>query len=88
MNKVSLEVTYRHGRAIAAYLYLPRRTEDKAEHSRRVGSLVADLTQDGRLIGVEFTSARNVDVNALDQLLAEYKVPSVAHSDLAPLLAA
>lgn len=88
MSQVSLEVTYRHGRAVAAYLYLPRRADDKAERSQRIGSLVADLTHDGRLIGVEFTSARDVDVDALDRLLAEYKVPAVNHSDLAPLCAA
>ena len=88
MSQVSLEVTYRQGRPVAAYLYLPRRAEDKAEHSRRVGSLVADLTNDGRLIGVEFTSTQNVDATALDRLLAEYHASQISRDELAPLFAA
>ena len=33
MKESYLEVTFRHGRAFAAYLYLPRNTEDKSYYT-------------------------------------------------------
>jgi hypothetical protein len=48
-----LEITYRRGRPLAAYLYLPRRENDR---SRRVvqeaHGLMVDLAEDGRPIGM------------------------------------
>lgn len=88
MSGISLEITYHHGQAVAAYLCLPRREDDRVERSRRVGNMVADLTRDGRLVGVEFVSARGVDVGELDRLLADHGVCPVDRQELTPLLGA
>ena len=36
MREAYLEVTYRHGQPLAAYLYLPRETRSKSVRTRRV----------------------------------------------------
>jgi hypothetical protein len=52
MKESYLEVTFRHGRAIAAYLYLPRTVEAKSTRSRRVEpGLVIDFGPAGQPIG-------------------------------------
>jgi hypothetical protein len=54
-----LEVTYRDGKPIAAYLYLPRRPDDHSVRTRRFDrGLVMDLAEDGRPIGIEITSPK------------------------------
>lgn len=88
-NASYLEVTFRHGRALAAYLYLPRRTRDRSTRTRRVDpGLVIDLTADGRAIGIEITAPTRVTVTALNRVLRELGAALVTRADLAPLRAA
>ena len=89
MNAAYLEVTYRKGRALAAYLYLPRRARDRSVRTRRFApGLVVDLTADGRPIGVEITAPGRVTATALNRALRTLGVPPVSPHDLAPLSAA
>ena len=61
MKESYLEVTFRHGRVLAAYLYLPRRTSDKSYRTARVESgLVIDFNRTGKPIGVEITAPTKV----------------------------
>ena len=54
-----LEVTFRHGRPFAAYLNLPRSSEQTVSTSRPVGQgLVVDLDQEGVPVGIEITAPR------------------------------
>lgn len=86
-NDVYLEMTFRHGKAFAGYLHLPRQDGDHVDHSRPVGDgLVIDYTEDGRVIGVEITAPSVVGRDRLRALLADLHVESVAEEDLAPLL--
>ena len=56
MKHSYLEVTYRKGRALAAYYYLPRRDGDRSIRTERVGGgLLVDFTSDGRAIGIEIS---------------------------------
>lgn len=56
-----LEITFRHGRPLAAYLYLPRRGGQEVSTSRPVGEgLVVDLDQDGVPVGIEITAPSGV----------------------------
>lgn len=88
-NGPYLEVTFRHGRALAAYLYLPRRTRDRSARTRRVEpGLVIDLAADGRAIGIEITAPTRVTVTALNRVLRELGATLVTRADLAPLRAA
>ena len=49
MKEPYLEVTFRHGRPIAAYYYLPRGANQRSVRSRRVESgLVIDFGADGQ----------------------------------------
>ena len=50
-----LQITYRQGKALAAYLYLNRLTGDESTRTERHGSWIVDFAADGRAIGIEFT---------------------------------
>ena len=84
-----LEVTFRKGRPIAAYLYLPRRG---AEHAARVSKasrgLLIDYNPEGKPIGIEITAPGQVSLTALNRVLARLGQPRLRAEDLAPLLAA
>lgn len=87
MKEPYLEVTYRHGRALAAYLYLPRETEEKSVRtSKEELGMVVDFDRNGHAIGVEITAPSKV--TALNRVLNGLGLPPVAADELAPLLAA
>ena len=89
MKEHYLEVTFRHGRPIAAYYYLPRDTNQKSVRARRVEpGLVIDFTADGRAIGIEITTPAKVSLAALNAVLRELGHPPASEADLAPVLAA
>ena len=88
-NGTYLEVTYQHGRVLAAYLYLPRRTKDRSARTRRVApGLVIDLTAGGRAIGIEITAPAKLTVTALNRVLRSVGAAPLTRADLAPLRAA
>lgn len=88
MAKPYLEVTYRGGKPLAAYLYVNRRAGDTAARSERRGDFVTDFSDDGRLIGVELVRLTDVNLSALNQLLVAAALPVVGEDELAPLRAA
>jgi hypothetical protein len=89
MNTPYLEVTYRRGRAIAAYYYLPRRPGQRSMRTRRVeAGLLVDFAKGGRPIGVEITNPGALSVAAFNRVLRELGFASVSREDVAPLIAA
>lgn len=89
MNAPYLEVTFRRGRALAAYLYLPRRVGDKASRSEPLDeSLVVDRAADGRPIGIEIIDPAAVSLERMNAVLRQLQLPELSASDLAPLHAA
>lgn len=89
MKEPYLEVTFRHGRPMAAYYYLPRETGQKSVRTRRVEpGLVIDFTAEGQAIGIEITAPAKVSVVALNAVLKELGHAPASQGDLAPLLAA
>jgi hypothetical protein len=59
MKSSYLEVTFRGGRPLAAYLYLPRASGEKSDHLEKAGSgLLVDYTAEGKPIGTELCSNR------------------------------
>lgn len=89
MRHSYLEVTFRKGRPLAAYYYLPRRDGDLSVRTERAdGGLVVDYSSDGRSIGIEITTPSRLVLSQLNQLLSELGHSPVAHEDLAPLAAA
>jgi hypothetical protein len=83
-----LEITYRHGKPLAGYLRLPRREGDSAARSQKhAAGLVVDYAEDGRPIGIEITSPANASIEAINDLLSQLHINSIAEQELAPLLA-
>ena len=68
MKRPYLEVTFRKGKALAAYLHLPRANGAKAVRSdARPRGLVVDFTASGEPFGVEITAPALVDLDALNE---------------------
>ena len=89
MKEPYLEVTFRHGRPLAAYYYLPRRPGQRSYSSRRVdGGLIVDFARGGHPVGIEITAPRRLSLAALNRVLRQLGLPLATKDDLAPVLAA
>jgi uncharacterized protein YuzE len=89
MKHSYLEVTYRKGQALAAYYYLPRRSEDRSADTKRLaGGVLVDFTADGRAIGIEITSPSQFDLARMNEELVHLGLEAVRAEEFAPLLAA
>jgi uncharacterized protein YuzE len=89
MSEAYLEVTYRRGRALAAYLYLPRRTGQKSYRTRAVEpGLLVDYSRSGKPIGIEITAPAKVSATKLNRLLRRLGQPELKRAHFAPLRAA
>lgn len=88
MKHSYLEVTFRKGRPLAAYYYLPRRDGDRSVRTERVGGFVVDFAADGRAIGIEITAPTQLVLDEWNQLLVQLGQVPVAREDLSPLAAA
>ncbi len=89
MKNRYLEVTFRRGRPIAAYLYLPRSSGEKSYRtSKAEPGLIIDLSRSGKPIGIEITAPLQLTVTALNGVMADLGLPQMEDSELAPLRAA
>lgn len=89
MNEAYLEVTYRHGRPLVAYYYLPRRPGDRAYRtSRGPAGLLIDYARGGRAIGIEITAPSVLSLAAMNRVLRELGQRPIKRTELSPLLAA
>ena len=89
MTEQYLEVTYRNGKPLAAYLYLPRETGDRSFRTVPMApGLVIDFRRDGRPIGIEITAPTKISLAALNRALRSLGLPPAKRADIAPLLAA
>lgn len=89
MSQAYLEVTFRYGRAVAAYFYLPRRPGQKSYRTPRYEpGLIVDFSRSGKPIGIEITTPRAVSVAAMNPVLRELGLATIKRTDWAPLLAA
>lgn len=89
MRNSYLEVTYRNGRPLAAYYYLPRRSSDKSVRTvPESDGLLVDFADDGRAIGIEISSPSQVNLPRLNELLVRLGHEEVQETDFAPLSAA
>jgi uncharacterized protein YuzE len=84
-----LEITYRKGRPFAAYLFLPRRADDRSARTERfTEALVIDYAADGRAIGIEIVHPRAVTEQEINRALAHVDESPLREEDFAPLKAA
>ena len=86
MSSTYLEVTFRAGKPLAAYLYLPRKEGDKSAWvEKREAGLLVDVTADGRPIGIEIAIPALVTVEAVNEILLSYGLKPIDSAELAPL---
>ena len=84
-----LGITYRKGKPLAAYFYLPRKPGDKSVRTvKHESGLLIDITADERPIGIEIPAPQDFSIKVLNQVLAFAKQPPAREEDLAPLLGA
>ncbi len=89
MKDAYLEITYRQGRPLAAYYYLPREAGAKSARTRRFEpGLVVDYSDKDVAIGVEITAPSRITLDDLNALLTELGVGPMPEADFAPLSAA
>ncbi|MEW6754479.1 MAG: DUF2283 domain-containing protein [Candidatus Latescibacterota bacterium] len=85
-----LEITFRRGRPLAAYLYLGRQRGAAVATSRRPADngLVLDYGPEGQLVGIEITAPNQTSLADLNSVLGEHRLPPLARDEVAPLQAA
>lgn len=88
MNKPYLEIICCRGRAIAAYLYLPRSPGDKSRQISKADPVIIAYAEDGKPIGIEITAPAKVTVDDLSRVLANLGAAALTSEDVAPLMAA
>jgi len=88
MKQRYLEVTFRKGKPLAAYLYLPRSPGVRAARTSDAGNGVKiDFDTNDTPIGVEITAPSAITVDELISLLAKLGINEVDRVELAPLAA-
>jgi uncharacterized protein YuzE len=88
MKQRYLEVTFRKGKPLAAYLYLPRAPGTKAVRTSDAGRGVKiDYDASETPIGVEITAPSAITVDELLELLGTLGIDQPDRADLAPLAA-
>ena len=89
MKQRYLEVTFRNGKPLAAYLYLARNPGDASVRTERhEAGLLIDFAADGRAIGVEITAPSKLSLETLNRALATVNEPPTTPAELGPLAAA
>ena len=89
MNEAYLEVTFRRGRPIAAYYYLPRRRAQRSYRTQRFEpGIVVDFGRGGEPIGLEITAPSEITLAAIHRVLRPLGLDTLRRGDIAPLLAA
>lgn len=90
MTERSLQITYRKGRPLAAYLYLSHSTGEKSVKTEASpdGLLVVDYAVDGQPIGVEITAPEAVTLERLNLLLQQLGQRPLPEAEFRPLTAA
>ena len=89
MKESYLEITFRHGRPLAAYLYLPRESDEKSARTEQAApGLLIDFAASGQPIGLEITAPGKVSAATINRALADLGLAPLPAVDLAPLRAA
>lgn len=86
MDERYLEVTFRRGKPLAAYLYLPRRPGDKSARVEvHASGLLIDRADDGRAIGIEIPNPVAATLESMNQVLDELSEVPLTRNEVAPL---
>jgi hypothetical protein len=84
-----LEVTFRNGKPLAAYLHLPRATGSKSFRTEGAApGLRIDFSESGAPMGLEITAPGKVTVAQINAVLTKLGLGAIDPAELAPLEAA
>ncbi len=84
-----LEITFRNGRPLAAYLYFPRTAGTRSVRTEKIRKgLLVDYEAEGHPIGLEITAPTHVTSDQINEVLKELDVPLLNPEELTPLQAA
>lgn len=88
MREPYMEVTYRRGRAVAAYYYLPRRPGQRSHRTVQAApGVLVDFGRGGRPIGLEITAPSKVTLATLNSVLESLGMAPLDQAEYAPLAA-
>jgi uncharacterized protein YuzE len=88
MKQRYLEVTFRKGKPLAAYLYLPRANDARVARTLDAGGGVhVDLDQNDAPVGIEITAPGAVTVAELNVVLIRHGLAALDDEEWAPLAA-
>lgn len=89
MSARYLQITFRQGKPLAAYLYLPRTGRGKAVRTTDEGrGLRVDCDADGAPMGIEITSLTSVELEHVNAVLRRLGQPELTAEEWAPARAA
>ena len=89
MATTYLEITFRKGKPLAAYLYLSGDARTRSQRSEPIGDgLVLDYGADDDLIGIEIISPANTTLDQVNAVLQQHQLPLLTSDELSPLKAA
>jgi len=82
-----MEVVFRSGKPLAAYLYLPRKEGDQSVQVKKYEhGLIVDYANDGRPIGIEIPLSVTVEtIKMINDILGSHGLSQIDESDLIPL---
>jgi hypothetical protein len=84
-----LEVTFRKGKPLAAYLYLPRSVGAKSVRTEEgLPGVLVDFSPSGEPIGLEIIAPTSVTVSQINVVLTKLGLAAISPEELAPLQAA
>jgi uncharacterized protein YuzE len=89
MQDKYLEITFRKGKSIAAYLYLSRQNSTRCARTERIKEgLIVDFDERDNAIGIEITAPTKIKIKEINDVLQQFKIPLISEEELAPLKAA
>lgn len=84
----TLEMTFRRGRRIAAYLRLDGPMAGTARTTKATDALLVDFDDGGRALGLEILAFDDDTVGRINDVLRSVGHPALSDEELAPLRAA
>ena len=86
MREHYLEITYRKGRPLAAYLYLSRASDVKSVRTEpRDAGLLVDFGPGDQPIGLEITAPERTTAAQINRVLCSLDLSPMKEEDLSPL---
>lgn len=83
-----LEVTFRKGKPLAAYLHLPRKPGARSVRSEKAGhGIVVDFGENGEVIGLEITAPGACTVAEINDVLERLGHGRIGSEELSPVAA-